>query len=318
MNFNDDGTVLPSFLLSHHDKGAMDGFNKTYRNTSLKVGVILNTYPVGKDGNRTGLATEYDVVCIEQNEDRGATTILYKNCVSMASLGGIADFVDRTLRARKSKNYTGDAVRLNQQDGSVVLVLCLDGSADKAIILGGFPHPDRKSTLVNDQPRLEGEYNGANVKVENDGSVTFTFRGATDNKGVPTDASQGPTVAKIEKDGSFEINHKTVTFRLDKKGVVTVKSDGDINVTTGGKANVKATGDATIDAGGKATVKSGGDTVINAGGDCNVTASGKAVVKASEIDLNGSAGMVLTTVTDPVVDTIFGAPTQGIPTVKGG
>lgn len=302
MNFNDDGTVLPSFLLSHHDKGMMDGFNKTYRNTSLKVGVVMNTYPVGKDGNRTGLSTEYDVVCIEQNEDRGATTILYKNCISMAALGGIADFLDKTIRARKSKSYTGDAVRLNQQDGSIVLILCLDGSADKAVVLGGFPHPDRKSTLVNDQPRLEGEYNGANVKVENDGSTTFTFRGATDSKGVPTDPSQGPTVAKVEKDGSFQISHKTVTFRLDKGGTVTVKTTGDVNV----------------DAGGKANVKSGGDTVVNAGGACNITAGGKAVITASEVDINGSGGKVLTTVTDPVVDTIFGAPTQGVPTVKAG
>lgn len=67
-----------------------------------------------------------------------------------------------------------------------------------------------------------------------------------------------------------------------------------------------------------ATIETTGKTIVQAGGEVDVTASGKCVVTASEIDLNGSAGKVLTTATDPVVDTIYGAPTVGVPTVKAG
>lgn len=253
-NFLDDGTVLPSGLLSGSGISDMAGFNKTYRNTSLRIGVIVKTYPIGDDQNRTKLATEYDVVCIEQNEDKGATTIAYKNCISGSSLGSIADFFEKTLRQRKVKKYKSDAVRLNDQDGSVVLLLCLDGASDKAIIVSGFPHPDRKTTLVNEDPRLEGEYNGINIKVENDGSATFTFKGATNNDGSLVNPSQTPTKAKVEADGSVQIDHKTTTFRMDIGGAVTLTSKGDVNVNCV-NANVNSSGDANITAAGDATVE---------------------------------------------------------------
>lgn len=58
--------------------------------------------------------------------------------------------------------------------------------------------------------------------------------------------------------------------------------------------------------------------VITTSGETDIQAGGKVVINGSEIDLNGSAGDVLTKVTDPVVDEIFGTPTVGVPTVKAG
>lgn len=66
------------------------------------------------------------------------------------------------------------------------------------------------------------------------------------------------------------------------------------------------------------TINSTKNVHIVAQNDVTVEATGKATVTASEIDLNGSAGEVLTTVTDPVVDLIYGTPTMGVPTVKAG
>lgn len=58
--------------------------------------------------------------------------------------------------------------------------------------------------------------------------------------------------------------------------------------------------------------------VADISGNAVVTAGGNAQITAANIELNGSAGKILTTVTDPVVDTIFGVPTVGVPTVKSG
>lgn len=262
-NFLEDGTVLPFGLLGHTGANDMAGFNKTYRNTSLRMGVVVATYAVTDEKNRTKLATEYDVTCIEQFEDKGATTIAYKNCMAMEALGSIADFFEKTYRQRDKKDYKSDAVRLNQQDGSVVLILCLDGASDKAIILGGFSHPDRPTTLKTKDPRLEGEYNGINIKVETDGSAVFTFKGATKNDGSLVNPSQTPTEAKVEADGSFQVDHKTVTFRLDASGVATLTSKGD-TVINCQNANVNAKGDATVTAAGTATVE-GKDVKLGAG-----------------------------------------------------
>lgn len=81
--------------------------------------------------------------------------------------------------------------------------------------------------------------------------------------------------------------------------------------------NIKVAGDATVSVTGNLTAsckdlsaKAGGKASIEAGGDCDV--------KAANITLNGKSGKVLTTETDPVVDTIFGTPTMGVDTVKSG
>lgn len=253
-NFLPGGAVLPSGLLDGSDRNDMAGFNKTYRNTALRVGVIIATYPIGDQRNINGLATEYDVVCIEQNEDQGATTITYKNCINTSSLGSIADFFEKTLRQRLTQQYKSGAVRLNQQDGSTVILLCLDGSSDKALIIGGFPHPDRPTTLDSTEPQLAGEYNGVNVQIATDGTAMFTWKGPTNNDGTLVNPSQTPTVATVQNDGSFQINHKTITFRLDINGTVTLTSTGDLNVNCA-NANVIASGNALVQASGTATVE---------------------------------------------------------------
>lgn len=284
-NFLDNGTVLPNGLLANNGKAMMEGFNKSYKNTSLRVGVIVNIYPKGDPKNRTGLTTEYDVVSVEQNEDRGATTILYRNCLSSDGIGSIADFFEKNLRSKQAQTYKGNAIRLNGQNGATVLLLCLDSTSDKAMIIGGFPHPDHVTTLTDSSPHLEGEYNGVNIKVNSDGSTSLTFKGATDNNGSPT-SSPGNTEIKIEASGSLQIDHSSATLRLDKGGDITITANSNIN--------------------------------INANAGCNIKSSGKTVVTASEIDLNGSSGKVLTDATQPIVDSIFGEPAMGVSTVKAG
>lgn len=268
-NFLPDGTVLPAGLLSGSARSSMAGFNKTYRNTALRIGVIIKTYPVSDDQNRTKLATEYDVSCIEQNEDKGTTNIQYKNCIVMSSLGSIADFFEKTLRQRLTQQYKAGLTRLQQQDGSVVMLLCLDGSSDKAIIIGGFPHPDRPTTLTDDEPQLAGEYNGVNVTIANDGTAVLTWKGPTNNDGSLVNASQAPTIVQIQNDGSFQVNNAKITFRMDASGAVTVTATGpmtvncaDATINSTGKALISATGTATVDAPTINLGKSASDSAI--------------------------------------------------------
>jgi uncharacterized protein involved in type VI secretion and phage assembly len=74
----------------------------------------------------------------------------------------------------------------------------------------------------------------------------------------------------------------------------------------------------TFNSDGSFTLDIQGDVTVNSSGDVNVTASGDANVTGSSINLNGSSGQVLTTLTDPVVDLITGVPTIGVPTVNAG
>ena len=300
-NFLDNGTVMPHGLLSCSPSDFLRGFNKSYNNTALRFGVIKQIYPVSNPKNIGKLTTEYDVEVIEQDMNRGIAPITYKNCMSIDSLGSIADFFEKNFRAQtRSDNLQLPLTK--GQNGATVLVLCLDATTGKGIVLGGLNHPDRPTTLHTSDPHLQGEYNGVQVVVNADGSTSLTFQGATDNDGNIIDTSQGITDIRIEKDGSFQIQHDTVTLRLDKTGTVSLKAKKDLEMAITGNVSITLNGDATI----------------NAQGKCDIISSGKTTLTASEIDLNGSAGKILTTATDKVVDTIYGTPTVGVPTVKSG
>lgn len=240
-----NGAVLPHGLLGVDRSAMMEGFKKSYQNSSLRIGIVISVYPIGDAKNITNLAPEYDVIVFEQNENKGSTPITYRNCLSSEGLGSMADFFEKTIRVQKKKGKTIDT---KNQNGAVVLILCLNGVSDKGIIIGAITHPDRTSTLIDEGPRLEGEFNGVNIKVEKDGSTTLTFKGATDNDGKIIDPSQGNTVVAIEKDGSFQTSHKTITQRLDKSGAASLTADDNISNTTKKTFSVTATEDITLTA----------------------------------------------------------------------
>lgn len=253
-NILNNGAILPFGLLSSSAHAQMAGFNKSYKNTPLRLGVVVDAYDINDSRNRTHISTEYDVVTLEQNEDKGATTITYRNCLCKDGIGGIADFFELNLRPKTQQSYKGEAIQLNGQNGTIVLIECLDGASDKAMIVGGFPNLNRETTLIDTQPRLTGEYNGVQIAVNPDGSTSLTFKGATDNNGKQVDSSQGNTVFQIKTDGSFEFNHSTITIQADRSGVLTINAKSDANITVGGNTNITTTGTANIIAQGTTTV----------------------------------------------------------------
>ena len=307
-NEMDNGAILPFGLLSGSSNGMDDGFKKTYQNSSLRVGIVRETYGLKDPKNVSKLVPEYDVMVFEQNEDKGSTVITYKNCMAASALGSIADFFEANLRKMKKKKSKGETPSMNGQNGAVVLLLCLDSMSEKGIIVGALSHPDRNSTLVDNEPHLEGEYNGVNIKVEKDGSTTLTFKGATDNDGLVVDKEQGNTVMSIEKDGTYQVKHKAITQRFEKKGKASLIADDDIsnttkknfNITATESVNIKATKDLlaecvklVIKASGSAMlecqkleVKSESDINLK-GSQIQIEAESMAMIKASSITLDG-------------------------------
>lgn len=287
-NFLYNGTVLPFGLLEASNRHDIAGFNKSYRNTALRIGVIVKRYDIDDDNNHSKLTPEYDVVAIEQKENDGVTTTLYRNCPSMDGLGAIADFFERTFRVQEEKTFKTKAQQMSGQDGAIVFLLCIDGTSDRAIIIGGFQHPDRPTTLKGDEMHLEGEFNGVNIKVNDDGSTSLTFRGATDNKGKPLDDSQGDTVIQIEKDGSFQLNHDSITQRHDRNGKSTLTAKDDITNNTNASFAVNADKDINLTAKGDGNI-SVVKLVANASGDASFASQNFAIAAQSAFTLTGSS-----------------------------
>ena len=117
---------------------------------------------------------------------------------------------------------------------------------------------------------------------------------------------------QIQADGTTTVNigNGNVVLTITPAGAVSLQTASDVSVDAKGKVAITSTGDTSVEA--------QGDVNVTTAGDANVTASGNLVAQAAQIEFNGSAGMVLTTETDPVVDNITGVPTMGVQTVLAG
>ena len=157
-NFLDSGAIMPHGLLSCNPADFLRGHAKSYNNTAFRFGVIRQIYPKDDPQNVSHLSTEYDVEIIEQDMNRGIAPVTYKNCLSVDSLGSIADYFEKNFRSQTQSNNFQLPLTKGQK-GATVMVLWLDATTGKGVILGGLNHPDRPTTLIDDQPRLSGEYN---------------------------------------------------------------------------------------------------------------------------------------------------------------
>lgn len=313
-----NGTVLPYGLLSLDAYKHNSGFNKSYANYCLRLGIVKKSYPVDAKENVLKKTTEYDVVVVEQDENRAITPITYKNCIVLDSFGGVGDFFEKSLRSQSKLKNKSKGNDFNNQDGASVLLLCLNGSSERGIIIGGFQHTERKTKLTGKGPQMFGSFNGVDIQVETDGSCRLTFNGATDSEGKPLDKEQGVTTVDIEKDGTIQFKNKGVTHRLQKDGKVVLAAEDAVTITnkkdftiasedkdskkkvtakaSDGKLSIdavslaiKASGSATMDF-GSLKIGSEGEALVKAQ-TVNVEAGSMVKVKATNITLDGMVAL---------------------------
>jgi hypothetical protein len=318
-NFLPSGSILPSGLLDM-DSGMvsrMKAFNQMYQNYGLKSGIVIKVYEIDDDENLSGLVPEYDCAVFEQTDDSGQNSIVYKNCISTDLFGGVSDFLEFRYRPQTkvdgAGNSPGASRTVELQDGSYVLLNCLNGSGYKALIVGGLTHPKRTSGLTPENGlTLLGQFNGLSFGIDLNGALTIGFQGATNNDGTPVDTTVGGTYMKIEKDGSLELSDATgETIRLDKTAqTATVASTKDMSLTAGGKLNQTSTDDTNqsmkawmLQASGSATLQvqsfsltsqaaisvNGSNMKMNATGQYNITA--QAIVLNGICQLGGLGGL---------------------------
>lgn len=215
--------ILPSSLLSFAEEDYFSSFGHVYNNVSLRIGIVKSILKIEDKDNIDSSGIQYDVLCFQQDKDKGVTPIIYKNCVTIDSFGGIGDFFE-FVKSKPTKNEGS----LKVDDGSYVLLLCIDGTSTRGVIIGSLPHHDRKTTLSNLKDKhMEGEYNGLRFKINDDGELTITFKGKTDNKGKPKTPKSGGSQIKMEKDGSVEINDRDLDPELAAGNNKEAKAEGE-------------------------------------------------------------------------------------------
>jgi hypothetical protein len=135
-------------------------------------------------------------------------------------------------------------------------------------------------------------------------------------------------VRYIDKDGNYSVTSDqgpNLSVKTDKI-VIDDSSGNQIILDKASKTLFIKSGELKIDVSGNIALNVAKDSNVSVTGDCNVKVSGKAKievsgdceVKAATISLNGKGGKVLTTESDPIIDSIFGEPSTGVDTVKAG
>jgi hypothetical protein len=243
-------SIPPSSLFGKRNRDISDFYNRSFKNYAIRKGVVLEVYEIEDENNLSKISPEYDVMTVEQDQSSGVNTTIYKNCVMMDGFGGVADFFQKKLRPVKDKQKTKSEINVENETGSIVTILCLDGISEKAIIVGSMSNPSKKVLTKEKGIHLEGEYNGINYKVNKDGELTVTFRSATNDDGTPKNEIAGGSFFKIDKTGSFEINDNNKdsikidkiaqTITLNSERSTSVVANANLNLTSRTNTNIKA------------------------------------------------------------------------------
>jgi hypothetical protein len=327
------GSILPSGLLSLDNdmQTSMRAFNLIYANYGLKSGLVIKVYETDDEKNITGLVPEYDVAVFDQDGDGAQNTIVYKNCIATNLFGAVGDFLEYRYRVQSKVDQAGAERIAALQDGALVLINCLNGMGEKALIVGALTHPKRTSSLTTENGySLLGAFNGVGFGIDKDGAFTISFQGATANDGTPLDSSVGGTYMKILKDGSIELSDgKTETIRIDKtKQTIDVSSAKVMSLNTQDKLNLISASDTNqqmanwmLQASGSATLSMQSLSVSSQaavgikGSSMNLSSDGMLTIKGQVIVLDGivQAGGIGGTPAPTLLTQYIGTGNNGAP-----
>lgn len=287
--------VMPSSILQERTDSDFNYSEKISNNMTLKVGVVIDIIELEDKRNKSKVTTEYSVMTIEQQ-----TNNTYGNCMAVDGFGGVSDFFEKKLRKTRDTVKINSKSAFDKQNGSIVLLLCIDGHSEQAIIIGAIAHPDRKNGKLTKAKghHLEGEFNGINWQIDKDGALTVKFKTASDNDGKYKDEKAGGATIKMEKDGSIEAadgNKEKIRIDKTKKTIdiiaekdISATTDENVNITAKKAINAKATADLLADAGGSMTLKSASAFNIDAGAAMEVKAASVNLVSDGSIKLKGT------------------------------
>ena len=227
------GDVIPSILSVQRGVETIDS-GRAFDNTPLRLGEVQEIVYPDDDRSRSRKFVEYRVL-VQQRSNGTGYAKMYENVLLMSSLGGLADFSTHTLRADKSENK--DKVGLGK--GSKVLILCVNGESNQAVIVGGMRDQtdDRDKAKAKDLGHyLVWEFNGVSVFINKDGEFEIQYKGKTEIDGkVSDDVSDDAKTSRIQlkKNGDIKLatkDEKQLVHLDAEHGKVIVQRDKNLEI----------------------------------------------------------------------------------------
>ena len=251
-NFNNFGDVISSALGYEDTKNAAHELNNSLK---IMMGQIEAVYPIGHPEVTDPELQKFVLYDVRiRHPDNTSELIPYCRMLQPGFGGGINNFLE-TLPTDPGASAKKKGVNSQDKRGHMCMVGFISGQKNAGIILGMMPHTNK--TAVKRRPTakgtyLEGEIQGVNFKIDNEGALTIVQNSPRKDDGSPTNAKIKTTI-DIQKDGSIEITtNEKQKIRIDSQShhiridngptYIDMDQDGDkidvvaknVNVGTGG------------------------------------------------------------------------------------
>lgn len=191
----------------------MDGsrvpMNGALSNFLLRVGQVQQVFYPEDAQNVSKKYVEYQVL-VQHRANGTAVTKLYEHCLAIDHYASVADFSFVTYRV-DNKATSENGSQLEPGLGGHVILLCVNGEQNSAVILGGIRHAQTLKDEKVDGHHLHTRFNGIDVVINKDGELTLTYGGATRIDGTNVDGVEQEaigTFVKVSRDGNVVVSDK--------------------------------------------------------------------------------------------------------------
>ena len=222
---------------SHLNSSYYDG--RAFGNFKLQIGEVIAIHYPKDPKNVSKKFIEYQV-WVQQRSNGTANSVQYENCLHINTLAGLADKFNFTLRADNVVNKKTLFGR-----GSKVLLLCLNGEPSNAVIIGGL------RDYADDDDGVHGKdhvglghhmhfvFNGVDVFINDDGELTLSINGPTNNDGTAKVKDAGGSLLRMSKDGGFMVitpsgSVISISETKDKQGIKFLSGGSWVTLDKGG------------------------------------------------------------------------------------
>jgi hypothetical protein len=262
-----DGTIIPSFL-GVQERGHSSS-SHILSDIGLHMGEVKKIIWPDDQQSYGGQTVEYEIE-VQHRQGNGTNNTAVFRGVSMSTLfGGVADRFFATMRPDNTPNNSDQIVGA----GSKVLLMCINGDQQKAIILGAVEDTRvQRVEQSQDGHHLFFEFNGIQVTIDKSGQLKLLHRGATKIDGTQEDSNASDTEGtsiSITQDGNITIatkdsaqfiaiNHADKKIQIQADQDYTVESNQDIHAHSQGTTTLRSDDTFEIDSNQKVLVRSTG------------------------------------------------------------
>lgn len=189
---------------------------------TLLEGQIIRVKPKEKKE----LFTLYDVLVRHSN----GSTAEIPGCRALQPLFGGAQNNFFEVLPQDPGPKAGEAEERALKRGTMVVVAFLSGQATAPVIIGTLPHFSKRAAETRPTDKnvafLQGEFQGLNFQIKDDGSFNMTFNGPRTDEG-ELKTENGPTAIDIDAEGNLKVSNN------NEQSIEISRTSNKVTVTSG-------------------------------------------------------------------------------------